>query len=475
MKKIFFVLFVIPCALFAQQSLRLPSILSDHMLLQQDADVKLWGWSDPRTTIKIIPEWGKDTITIQANEKAKWETTLKTPKASGPYIIRVLTKDTSITINDVMVGELWLCSGQSNMERNVEEGVVDAREALPGCQNNQIRFFFVKKATADYPQDDCTGYWKVCDPESMRWFSSVGYFFGRKLNEKLKISVGLINSNWGGTVAETWTPEDKISHNKKLVEAAKLLKPSAGWDTAMGSTYNGMIYPLLKMKMAGVIWYQGESNCPNAYSYSDLLTTMIRAWREKFQTNLPFYYVQIAPYLRYPIPFSAAILREQQEKVQTLENTGMVVISDLVDDLNNIHPKYKREVGNRLANYALAETYRVETPKYKFATFKKQQIERNKIRIYFNNSDSGIMVKGDKIEGLEIAGSDKVFHAAKGKIENKTNTLLVQSNEVKEPLYVRYAFGNGIVGNLFDKTGLPVAPFRTDEIVYNLSQTNPPE
>ncbi len=470
MKKILFILLFLPCLLFAQQSLRLPSVLSDHMLLQQNSEVKFWGWCDPRTTIKIIPQWSKDTIVVKSNEKAKWETTMKTPEHGGPYTIKVLTKDKNIMIKDVLIGELWLCSGQSNMEYNVEKGVLDSKEALQDCANNKIRFFFVPKATADYPQDDCMGYWKVCDAESMRWFSSVGYFFGEKLNDVLKVPVGLINSNWGGTPAETWTPEKVVVSSERLNEASKSITKSTGWDITIGSTYNAMIYPMLQMKIAGVIWYQGEANCQNAYTYSELLTSMIQSWREKFQANLPFYYVQIAPYLRYPIPFSAAIVREQQEKVQALENTGMVVISDQVDELNNIHPKYKKEVGNRLANYALAVTYGKETPKYRFATFKEQKVEKQKIRVYFNDTECGIIFKGDKVEGLEIAGNDHIFYAANGKIDKKTNSIIVESKEVKEPKFVRYAFGNGILGNLFDKTGLPLAPFRTDEIIYNLTQ-----
>lgn len=469
MKRIFFVIFFIPSLLFAQQSLRLPSILSDHMLLQQNSEIKFWGWADPRTTVRIISQWSNDTIVVKANEKAKWETTLRTPASGGPYSIKVWAKGKSITINDVMIGEVWLCSGQSNMEWNVEKGVIDAKEALPSCYNNQIRFFFVEKATADFPQDDCKGYWKVCDPESMRWFSAVGYFFGKKLNEQLNVPVGLINSNWGGTAAETWTPEHLILKSPKLNKAATYLTPSSGWDNRLGSTYNAMIHPLLDMKIAGVIWYQGEANCPNAYTYSDLLKTMIQGWRESFKTDLPFYYVQIAPYLRYPIPFSAAIIREQQEKVQSLKKTGMVVVSDLVDNLNDIHPKYKKEVGNRLANYALAEIYGKKTQKYRFTTFKEHKIEQNKVQIYFNDVTEGLTFKGEVIEGLEIAGEDLVFFPAEGKLDGRTNTLLVESRKVKYPKFVRYAFGNGSTGNLFDKTGLPVAPFRTDNIIYDLS------
>ena len=473
MKKLLFALFFIPYILFAQQSLRLPSVLSDHMLLQQNSEVKFWGWADPRTTIKIVTTWNEDTVVVNASEKAKWETTIETPAAGGPYTIDVFTKNKSITIQDVMIGELWLCSGQSNMEYSAMHGVIDAKEEIQDCQNNNIRFFFVKKATAEYPQDDCYGYWKVCSPESMPWFSSVGYFFGKKLNENLNIPIGLINSNWGGTPVETWTPLDKIDDPEKVKKEASGLKQSTGWDNTISSTYNAMIHPILKMKLAGAIWYQGEANCPNAYSYSQQLANMIQAWREKFHTDLPFYFVQIAPYLRYPIPYSAALIREQQEEVQNLvDKTGMVVISDLVDDLNNIHPKYKKEVGNRLAAYALAETYGKEIAKHKFATLAKQEIEKDRIRVYFNNAENGIVSEGKAVEGLEIAGSDLVFHPASGKIDSKSNTLLVAAKEVKEPRYVRYEFSNGGVGNLFDSSGLPVAPFRTDKKVYDLTQND---
>ncbi len=468
MKKLLFILLCVPNLFYAQSALRLPDILGDHMLLQKDTEVKFWGWANPRSEIKIVTDWNNDTLRTTASNKAKWETLLKTPKAGGPYSIQVLAGEEAVTIADVMIGELWICSGQSNMEYSVNRGVIDAEAAMPDSQNNQIRFFFVEKATADYPQDELTGHWEVCGPESMRKFSSVGYFFGRKLNEELTVPVGLINSNWGGTPVETWIPKDEIEDLEKVQAEAQNLNDSEGWDRDIATTYNAMIHPLTKMGIAGTIWYQGESNTPNANSYSALFTSMIKGWRGKFEKEFPFYYVQIAPFQGYGVPFSAAIVREQQQKASSLENTGMVVISDLVDDVDDIHPRYKKEVGNRLANIALAENYDKETPKYRFTTLKEQNIKGSSIRISFDDVGEGLIVQGKRIEALEIAGEDEIFYPANGKISKDTKTLLVKSKDVKKPLYVRYMFGNGSIGNLFDKSGLPVAPFRTDKIVYDL-------
>lgn len=453
----------------SQSQLRLPSILSDHMLLQQNSEVKFWGWAKPRSTVKIITGWDNDTIEVKTTEKAKWETYLKTPPAGGPYTIKVEEKDRSLTINDILIGELWLCSGQSNMEWSARSGVIDAKEEVATCANNNIRFFFINKATADYPQDDCSGYWKVCTPESMEWFSATGYFFGKKLQQQLQMPIGLIHANWGGTAAETWTPKEKIEDESDLYKSWQRLKPSTGWDVTIAATYNAMIAPITNIKLAGVIWYQGENNVLNADKYEDLFTTMIQGWREKFQTNLPFYYVQIAPYNRYPVPYSAALVREQQTQAMDFDNTGMIVVSDCVDNINDIHPRYKKPVGERLANWALAETYKKPAGKYRHATFEKMEIENNKVRVYFKNADSGLLIKGKEIETLELAGSDGVYHPATGKIDKKSNTLLVESKLVKSPMNVRFSFSNNGVGNLFDSEGLPVVPFRTDSEVFSLT------
>lgn len=449
--------------------LRLPSILGDHMVLQQNAEVKFWGWSSPGTKVKIVPEWSKDTLVTVTMNTAKWETYLTTPPAGGPYSIQVFGFKKSITLEDVLIGELWLCGGQSNMDWSAERGIVDAIEEIPNSANSQIRLFCMEKATADYPQDDCKGSWEVCSPESMRTFSAVGYFFGKNLQNTLKMPVGLIHSNWGGTAAETWTPYSTLEQYPDLVTAQQQLTPSKGWDNTIGSTYNAMVHPITPMKLAGIIWYQGEANCPNAYTYSELQQTMVQSWREKFQANLPFYYVQIAPYERYPIPYSAALVREQQEKAMAQDKTGMVVVSDLVDDIRDIHPRYKKQVGIRLSNWALAETYGLSTPKYKHARLKETRIEKNKIQALFSDLEGGLVCPDKVITYLEIAGADGVFYPADGQISKKGHSLWLSAKQVKEPKYVRYAFANGAIGNLFDVSGLPIAPFRTDNEVFDLS------
>lgn len=437
--------------------LRLPAIYSDHAILQQDSEIKIWGWSSPRTKVKVIPSWSNDTIVTETMSSAKWETLIRTPSAGGPYKIEIVGFNKSITIQDVAIGELWLCGGQSNMEWSASR-VTDGKEAIPNSANDQIRFFMIDKSRSDYPQEDLPGRWFVCSPESLKNFSALGYFFGKNLQDALQVPIGLLNANWGGTSIETWTPQQDLD-------------PSKEWDKKIGATYNTMIHPLIDIKLAGVIWYQGEANCHNAYEYSKLQTTLMNRWREKFQNDFPFYYVQIAPYGRYNVPFSAAVLREQQEKVMSLTNkTGMVVISDQVDEINNIHPNYKKEVGNRLSNWALAETYGKPTAKYKHATCSKTKISKNTIQIFFDNAESGLVIKGKEIVGLEIAGDDGIFYEAIGKIDKKTNSLLAEAKKVKLPVYVRYCFSNDAIGNLFDASGLPVAPFRTDSLRINLSE-----
>ena len=429
------------------------------MVLQQNSEVKLWGWGDPGEKIKITTTWDTTTYTVSSTSNAKWSTMIKTPVAGGPYKISIKGKN-SIELDDVMIGEVWVCSGQSNMEMNVNWGLPYSDD-VNKANNKSIRFFHISKATSEYPQENVDGKWVVCNPDDMKSFSAVGYFFGQKLQLELNAPVGLINTSWGGTPAEVWTPEELVVNDPVLKEAAGKLTASQWWPVKPGMTYNAMIHPLTGYNIAGSIWYQGESNTGTAATYQSLFTTMIGSWRKAWQKDFPFYYVQIAPYAGYGNMNIAPLLREAQTKSMSYPNTGMVVISDLVDNINDIHPKMKKEVGLRLANYALAQTYSRNVVAYKSPDYKSMKVEKDKIRISFDQAGSGLVTKGGTLTEFYIAGEDQKFVPAQAKIEG--NTVVVWSKSVKNPVAVRFGFSNGAMPNLFTKEGLPVNLFRTDD------------
>lgn len=468
MKKTFLpVLLLLTLILFslsAYANVQLPAIFGSHMVLQQNSTVKIWGWSEPGEKINIKVDWDTTTYTTSASGSARWKLTLKTPSAGGPHTITINGRNT-IELQDVLIGEVWLCSGQSNMEMNINWGMKQYGADVTAAENNKsIRFFQVQKTTAEYPQDDLKGQWVVCDSNSMKGFSTAGYFFGSKLNEQLNIPVGLINSSWGGTSAEVWTPKELIENNPVLKKDADQRNPanSTGWPVSPGFTFNAMIAPITNYNIAGVIWYQGEANVGKAANYPTVFTTMIGAWRKAWQKDFPFYFVQIAPFT-YGNNINAPLLREAQTKSLAYPNTGMVVIHDLVDDVKDIHPKQKKEVGLRLADLALSRTYNKRGLAFRSPEYQGLKIEKSKIRIYFNNADNGLVSKGGALTEFYIAGSDKVFVPATAKIDG--NNVVVSSKEVENPLAVRFGFTNTSMPNLFSKEGLPVNIFRTDDWV----------
>jgi len=444
-------------SLFA--NVRLPAIIGSHMVLQQKTAVTIWGWCDAGEKIKLKAGWDTTTYTVTGSSSAKWSIEIETPVAGGPYQLTI-NGSNQIVLEDVMVGEVWICSGQSNMEMSVNWGLPYQDEVTNAIDKN-IRFFHIPRTTADYPQEDVKAEWMVCTPAEMKRFSAAGYFFGKTLREKLNVPVGLINASWGGTPAETWTPVEWINNNPTLKAAAAKLTPANGWPVIPAATYNGMIYPLSKYAIAGTIWYQGEANVNTASSYSELFSTMIMAWRKVWKIDFPFYYVEVAPFAGYGDNSSSAFLREAQTKTLATPLTGMIVVTDLVDNINDIHPKMKKEVGLRLANYALSETYGKKDIAHKSPFYKNMKIEKDKIRIYFENNDNGLMSKGDTLKELFISGDDQNFIPAHGKIDG--NSIVVWNGEIKKPAAVRFAFRNGATPNLFNKEGLPVNPFRTDD------------
>ncbi|MBV7530948.1 sialate O-acetylesterase [Chitinophaga sp. sic0106] len=442
-------------------NIRLPNVLSSNMVLQQKSTVKLWGWADPTEKIIISTSWNNRSDTVYGTRDATFMATIPTPAAGGPYTITFKGNNT-VTLENVMLGEVWVCSGQSNMEWSSYQQLQQIVEEIPRSQQNNIRLFNIPRSTAANPQENVTGTWQICGPASLPGFSAVGYFFGKRLQSELNVPIGLINASWGGTPAEVWTPSVVVENNPELSTAAEKIQPALWWPYKPGKTYNAMIAPLTKYSVSGVIWYQGESNVLTSNTYSQLFTNMISAWRTAWSKDFPFYYVQIAPY-DYEYANTGALLREQQVKSLSLHNTGMVVITDLVDDVKNIHPKNKRDVANRLANMALGDTYQQMMPvAFRSPLYKSMEINGNKIILSFENAPNGFMTtNGNAPTEFYIAGADKNFVAASTKMEK--GKIIVSSGSVAAPVAVRFGFSNTAMPNLFSKEGLPVSPFRTDD------------
>jgi len=465
MKKVLFpiILCFISVVATAQWGMRLPAIISNHAVLQQTADVKLWGWAQSGNTVKISCSWNPtDTVKVEPGKDWTWDTTVKTPKAGGPYSITFISGTQKIVVNDILIGEVWLCSGQSNMEYafNWEQGVLDAGDAVANSANNQIRFFQLSHKYNSFPQTDSDGEWKVSSPETTPSMSIAGYFFGKKLNETMKVPVGLIASYWGGTCVQAWTPTEVYQSDAELKKLAVRTKPVNWAPVEPSDIYNAMLYPLVKYKIAGAIWYQGEANTGEPEDYGKLFTGMIQGWRDAFHSDLPFYFVQIAPWNGYG-GISAALLREQQEATLKLPKTGMVIVGDLVDDITNIHPKIKKEVGNRLVNLVLKEQYGITGLQPYFPKFSGFEIKKDKAIIHFTTLGK-LSCKEKKIKSFQLAGSDKVFYPATALVD-KSGAVTLTSSQVKTPVAVRYCFTNDGMPNLFDVNGLPLIPFRTDK------------
>ena len=453
----------------AYSTIRLPSVVSSHMVLQQQSQSRIWGWADPAEKIYITTSWNNKTDSVTASRDAHWEILLPTPAAGGPYTITLKGWNT-IVLEDILIGEVWVCSGQSNMEWSSYNNLTQMNEELPNSANSNIRLFHIPKTTSALPQDDCAGEWKVCSPEALKGFSAVGYFFGKNLQQHLNVPVGLINASWGGTPAEVWTPSEVVNGQPLLREAAAKASQTPWWPYLPGYAYNAMIYPVTGLNIAGAIWYQGESNTGTAATYSRLMKDMVTSWRKAWQKDFPFYYVQIAPYT-YEYKNVSALLREQQAKVQELPNTGMVVITDLVDNIKDIHPQNKKDVSLRLANMALAAHYQKQAAPWQFPQYREMKIEKDKAMIYFENAPNGFMIKGGgKASEFFIAGGDRRFYPAEVKLEK--DKLIITSKQVKSPVAIRFGFSNTAMPNLFSKEGLPVAPFRTDDWEVDTGKEN---
>lgn len=459
MKNLIITIFILVLHIFqARATIHLPSVFGDNMVLQQQSEVLIWGTADLGEKIIVKVSWDQSSHECLADEKGKWGVEINTPQAGGPYTLSIIGSDT-ITYENVMIGEVWLCTGQSNMEfkANSAGGLQNAEEEVAAANYPNIRFFKVDRAQADKPKTDCNGQWQECSPETMKNFSSVAYFFGRELHGKLNVPIGLIQATWGGTSIELWTRREVIYNDSIAHEAAVT---ATKWPAKHVSTmFNAMINPVIPFKIAGNIWYQGETNRHKTDAYAHLMELMITDWRELWGYDFPFYYVQIAPF-GYDEPFTGSLIREQQLKAMRIPNSGMVVTTD-VGNPTDVHPKNKQVVGHRLALWALAKTYGIKDLAYCGPLFKSMEVKDDKAELAFDYADSGLQVKGDKIIGFEVAGDDQLFYPAKATIQGEK--VLVNAKQVKKPVAVRFGFNNISEPNLYNAEGLPVSPFRTDD------------
>ncbi len=492
------VLFMLAALLMAQTQadLKMSSVFSDHMVLQQKEPIRIWGWTTALQEVTV--KFANQTVVATAATDGRFELNLDPVAAGGPYALTIASDETK-SFEDVLVGEVWLCSGQSNMGFPVSAANDPDLECLTANFPN-LRLISVPQVGTQEPQYDFKGQWERCTPETVKNFSAVGYFFGRQLHQTLGVPIGLIDNAWGGSSCEAWVKRDLLEEDElyrplmerwKKVEATynhenatasyheKLKawnvskegrKPQAPRNPLIGqhrpaNLYNGVLKPVMGYTIQGAIWYQGESNAGRAYQYRDLFPLMIQSWRDEWnQGDFSFYWVQLAdfrPEVTEPAGSTWAELREAQTMTMSkLPNTGEAVILNLGEAVD-IHPKNKQDVAKRLARWALAKDYR-QNIVFKSPSYESMEVKKGKVHIHFDAVGGGLDAFDIREPvGFTIAGNDQAFVNASATIVNR-NTVEIWSEAVTEPVAVRYAWADNPVCNLQSVEGLPVTPFRTD-------------
>ncbi|OHB78346.1 MAG: hypothetical protein A2V98_09415 [Planctomycetes bacterium RBG_16_64_12] len=442
----------------ARADVRLPKVIGDHMVLQQGTSVPIWGWADAEE--KVTVTLGQSTATATACSEGKWMVKLDAMEAGGPYEMTVQAGNT-ITLADILVGEVWVCSGQSNMQWPVA-ACDNAQEEIAAADYPKIRLFTVAQKVAEKPLDDCEGSWTASSPQTVPGFTAAGYFFGRYLHKELGVPVGVINCSWGGTIAEAWDSHEGLLGEpdfEPIIERAAQFDPKT--PNQATNLYDGMLHPLIPFGIRGAIWYQGESNCGRAQQYRKLFPAMITDWRKNWgQGDFPFLFVQLAPF-RYgnSDPKCLAELWEAQLRTLALPNTGMAVTTD-IGNVQDIHPKNKQDVARRLALWALANTYGKDLV-YSGPLYESASVEGDKIRVRFKHVGGGLVAKGGELSHFTIAGADGQFAPATATIDG--DSIVVHSDQVTAPVAVRFGWRDDAEPNLFNAEGLPASPFRTDD------------
>jgi sialate O-acetylesterase len=466
-------IFLILGSIQMNAKIKLPALFSDNMMLQQKSKAPMWGWADKNESISIKTSWDSKIYKAKADNQGKWKLELQTPVAGGPFTIEVSQGKETIVVKNVLIGEVWLCSGQSNMEMPLKgfsgQPVKKGNEIIVKSTNATIRLITIPRATVLEPLEDFEGKWEIASPKSTANFSATAWYFGSLLQQVLNVPVGLIHVSYGGSSMEAWMNQEML----KDFESAKI--PTKKEDLAKNpnrvatTLYNGMLSPVIGYGIKGCIWYQGESNYERASEYTALMKKMVSSWRTLWnQGDFPFYYAQIAPFNYAQFhpkdnleKYNSAYLREAQLKASNeILNSGMAVLMDIGEE-NNIHPVDKEKGGSRLAYLALAKTYGLEGFEFESPKYKALEIKDNSVTVSFDDAPNGITAYGNEVTGFEIAGEDKVFYPAKAEVRRKS--VVLTSDKVAKPVAVRYLFKDFTKAELFSTGGLPVSSFRTDE------------
>lgn len=468
MKNHFFLLWVLTLTGFltARSEITLPSLIGSNMVLQQKSKVPLWGKARPHATVRVTTSWDHGMVSAVAAADSSWKVLVKTPAAGGPFTI-TLEEGTGkkLVLTNVLIGEVWICSGQSNMEMPVKgfknQPVLHSNELLLDAGNPQIRLFRLERGLSRKGETNCKATaWEEANALSVKEFSAVGYQYAKALQEKLKVPVGVIMPTWGGTVIEAWMDKNSLAAfpEIKIPSPTDTSKINKNEPTVL---FNAMINPLIGYGIKGVIWYQGEQNRVNPRIYDRLMAAMVKEWRTLWNGgDWPFYYVQIAPYAYNDTLGPAAPLREAQARaLPQIPHSGMVVSLDAGEE-HSIHPADKTTISRRLVCWALANTYGWSGLAYESPVYHSMKVVKDAVHISFDNTPNGLTSFGKPIAAFEVAGEDRIFYPAKAKITGAGIT--VQSDSVRTPAAVRYGYKDWVTGDLYNTEGLPVAPFRTD-------------
>lgn len=453
--------------------LELPPQFASGMVLQQQADVELWGWAPSGAKVRVRGSWAGARGEAVSDDRGRWSLTLQTPRAGmEPQSLRVQCGRERIELTDVLIGDVWFVGGQSNMQMNFrgnpDQPVEHAQEILLRCHQRGIRLFRVENGYALEPSDTLRidGAWSSADPEHVKEFSVIGYLFGEKIHAMTGIPIGLVQSAHGGSTAEAWLDRGTLDRFGGFDLDLSPEKIDPVWYAVQPTVlYNRMLAPLLPLRIKGVIWYQGEANVQRPQQYRDLFTLLIETWRGYFRNSeLPFYFVQIAPY-EYEYANSARLREAQLQVLQGVPHTGMAVTLD-VGERQVIHPARKEVVANRLAYWALNRDYGHQAFGCRGPEFRSMEVVDGRARLKFDYAPNGLSFFGREPSGFEIAGEDRIFHPARARIVPAfwgNEGLEVWSDEVPDPVAVRYGYTNYVDGSLYNTEGLPASSFRTDD------------